>query len=171
MPAKALWKLNGLFAVLLITACSYSVSVNDRVVYTPEPLFKDYQLPDKALAACVEQHIIDHKITRAFDLKRLDCSHAGITSLAGIETFDGIEELNLANNQLSDLQPLSRLSQLQLLILRENPVASIAPLLTLLQLRNLDLAHTALSNCNDLRQLQQHWAGVDQDLIKPEACY
>jgi hypothetical protein len=170
MQCKPLWKLNAIFAMLLTTACSYSVSVNDRVVYTPEPIFSDYHISDRALAVCLEHHIVDQKITRAFDLKRLDCSDAGIASLAGLEIFDGLEELNLANNQLRDLQPLSRLQQLQLLILRENPLTTIAPLLSLLQLRSLDLTDVLLTSCTDLQQLEKNWEGLTVDLIKPQAC-
>ena len=38
---------------------SYDVTVNERLVYTPTPLFRDYTIEDAALSDCVEQAILD----------------------------------------------------------------------------------------------------------------
>jgi Leucine-rich repeat (LRR) protein len=176
MNSCSLPKLNkftnlcAIYAALLATGCSYSVSLNDRVIYDPPGLFKDYQIADRTLAQCVEQHVVDKKITDPRQLTRLDCSHGGIVSLAGLESFSAIEELNLANNQLTDLTPLSKLSHLRVLILRENPISSIAPLLALLQLQQLDIDETAISDCRDVQQLENNLAGSDYSLQKPPAC-
>ena len=63
----------------LLGACQgYDVKVNEKVVYAPTPLFRDYTVPDPGLNGCLEQAINDDVITRAQQLTTLDCSFAGI---------------------------------------------------------------------------------------------
>lgn len=174
MPMKALWKLNGLLIIALLAGCGYAVSVNDNVVYTPPKLFTGQHITDKNLAACVEQTILDQEITEARNLKRLNCTNAGISSLAGLEIFAGLEELNLADNALQNIEELKHLAQLRVLILTNNSLQNVAPLLTLLKLYSLDLAGNAGLSCNDLKQLEKNWAELSltqsTTLIKPEHC-
>src|SRR5690554_1190122 len=120
MHSKLLWKLNGLLIILLSSACGYSVSVNERVIYTPPSLFNDYQIADQFLARCVEQTILDNAVHQASELIRLNCSSAGIQSLRGLETFSGLEEINLAHNSLQAVAELAQLPRLQVVILRDN---------------------------------------------------
>ena len=174
MPMKALWKLNGVLVFFLLTACGYAVSVNDNIVYTPPSIFSDYRIADKNLADCIQQTIVDREVTSARDLKRLDCSNAGINSLAGLEIFVGIEELNLAENNLQSLDELKQLTQLRVLILSNNSLTSIAPLLSLLKLQSLDVAGNSRLGCEDLAQLEQNWAELSLTLparlVKPVQC-
>ena len=115
-------RLLPLLALLLVGACAdYEFSVNDKLVYTPLPLFSDYLLPDTGLQDCVRQTISDEKITRAELLQALNCSHAGIRSLEGLESFTELHTLNLGNNQLSDASPLNTLNKLQRVSLEGNP--------------------------------------------------
>lgn len=154
----------------LLTACGYAVSVNERVVYTPPTLFTDYRLDDRVLHTCVEQSIIDQGVSEAAALRRLDCSHAGIRSLAGIEIFTGIEELNLAENELKDVAPLASLSRLKLVLLNKNQLESAAPLLALLHLERLELRDNPSLACGDLAQLQSNYADQPLVLLKPAQC-
>lgn len=170
MHSKLLWKLNGLLIILLSTACGYSVSVNDRVVYTPPSLFTDYQIADQFLAKCVEQTILDNTVHHAAGLTRLNCSSAGIQSLKGLEVFSAIEEINLAQNKLRTIQELAQLPRLQVVVLRDNQLEDVAPLLALLQLRVLDLSENDTLPCTDIAQMEQEWAGLDTTLIKPSQC-
>jgi Leucine-rich repeat (LRR) protein len=170
MHSKALLKLNGLFGAFLLSACSYSVSVNDNVVYMPPSLFSDYRISDTHLAACVEQSIIDQQATSAKALKRLSCSNAGIQSLMGLEVFAGLEEVNLAQNVIKTIDEIAQLPQLRVLMLSENPLQSAAPLLSLLHLRSLNLDKTPLTTCTDVEQLEQNWADLEAVLIKPAQC-
>jgi len=154
----------------LSVGCGYAVSVNERVVYTPPSLFTDYKIADAVLAACVEQSIVDSNASKASDLKRLNCSSAGIESLAGLRVFSGIEELNLAENRLTDVSELGTLSQLKVLLLNSNTIASAAPLLTLLKLERVDLTGNPSLPCNDLAQLQRNYAGQKLVLAVPAHC-
>lgn len=126
--------------ITLISACeSYDFSVNEKVVYTPKPLFRDYTVADEPLRTCIEQAIKDSSATSASELKTLICSHAGITSIAGIETFTGITRLNLAANTIIDISPLAALSSLEILLLADNQIIDTTPLLELPALREVNL--------------------------------
>jgi len=174
MLKKSLNYLFGCLGLLLlasIAGCkSYSVSLNNNVVYTPLPLFKDFAIADTHLSNCVEQTINDKKITKAEDLKQLNCSHAGITSIAGLEKFYSLEELNLAENNLQSISALRNFSKLQILILRKNNLTSAEPLLGLLALRELDISENTKLACGDLKQLAANFNKQDLKLIAPEQC-
>ena len=164
-------KICGFFLISLIAGCkSYSVSVNNNVVYTPAPLFKDFVIDDAHLRSCVEQTITDDKITKAEDLKQLNCSHAGIISLAGLEKFYSIEQLNLSENAIQSISPLSNFSQLKVLILRKNNLTSAEPLLHLLALRELDVSENAKLACGDIKQFAANFHKGDLKLTLPEQC-
>ncbi len=80
-------------------------------------------------------------------LTELDASAHGIQSLAGLEYCTNLEILNLSNNQISDLSPLSALTKLSTLYLgvdveehpQGNPFKDLSPLANLWSLRSLDL--------------------------------
>jgi hypothetical protein len=109
-------------ALLLLAGCAdYEFTVNDKLVYTPLPLFNDFALSDPALHTCVSQTIADQKITRAELLESLNCSSAGIRSLEGLAVFEGLQTLVLRDNQLRDANSLRQLPQLQRVDLAENP--------------------------------------------------
>jgi hypothetical protein len=111
-----------LLAILLVTACAdYEFSVNDRLVYTPLPLFSDYALPDAGLHDCVSQTISDERITRAELLQTLNCSHAGIKSMVGLDRFTHLHTLNLGDNQLREVTLLRSLGELRRVNLEGNP--------------------------------------------------
>lgn len=177
MYSKSLYKICGLLLVTLIAGCkTYSLSVNNNVVYTPPSLFKDFVITDVHLRACVEQTILDNKIIKAEDLKQLNCSHAGISSLNGLEKFYSIEQLNLAENSLQSIASLANFSQLKVLILRKNNLTSAEPLLHLLALREVDVSENATLACRDLKQLASNFHQGDlklQESLKlkvPEQC-
>ena len=171
MHSKFFTRICGLLIITMIAGCkTYSVSLNNKVVYTPAPLFKDFVIDDAHLRTCVEQTINDEKITKADDLKQLNCSHAGISSLAGLEKFHQIEQLNLAENVLQSIAPLSNFSQLRVLILRKNNLTSAEPLLHLLALREVDISENAKLGCSDLKQLTANFHQGDLKLTLPEQC-
>lgn len=161
----------GLTISFLIAGCkNYSVSVNENVVYTPPSIFKDYQLADAKLHDCVEQTIYDHHITKAEDLTRLNCSNAGITSLAGLETFFALKELNLSGNGLTDIHTIGQLGRLETLMLGNNKIRNAAPLLHLLHLKQMDLKDNPRMECKDLKQLTHNLADRKTELTLPAQC-
>jgi hypothetical protein len=128
-------------SLLLLTACgSYDFTVNEKVVYTPDPLFTDYDIPDAALHACVEEAINSDKVTSARGLVRLNCANAGIETLAGLATFTELEQVSLSSNNIRDIDELGSLTVLQVLYLDDNQVISAVPLYQLPALYQLDLS-------------------------------
>jgi hypothetical protein len=171
MHSKSLLLFCGLVTSLLTTGCkNYSVSVNEKVVYTPPSIFKDYQITDAQLHDCVEQTIYDLHITSAEDLTRLNCSNAGIKSLAGLDKFFALKELNLAGNQLADISEIGQLGRLEKLVLTNNNIKNPAPLLHLLHLTQLHLDKNPQMTCKDFQQLQQNLNNQKLDLILPAQC-
>ncbi len=144
-----------ILVMILISGCkNYSFSVNDKTIYTPAGIFKDYQITDIGLANCVAQTIIDKQITRAEELTGLNCAQAGIKNLDGLDKFFALTELNLSENQLQDISHLNKLGRLEVLLLQKNHINQIEPLLNLLHLRQLNLSDNPIGDCNNLKQLQ-----------------
>lgn len=135
-------------ALLCASACaSYDLSVNERVLYTPRPLFSEYTLTDTALATCVSAEIQRLKITQASQLRSLDCSGQAVAELAGLGLFTGLARLQLSDNNISDISELSKLSLLQQLRLDRNEITSPQPLYELPALQYLDLRGNSALLC------------------------
>lgn len=154
----------------LVSCKNYSLSVNDNLVYTPPSLLTQFTIADERLRTCVEQTILDKHISKAEDLKQLNCSSAGITSLAGLETFTAIEQLNLSENNLTSAAQLSHLTRLSQLSLRKNNLTSAEPLLHLLHLKILDIAENKNLSCGDLQQLIGNFHKGELTATLPEQC-
>lgn len=143
--------LNSCLAFLLlisISACeSYDFRVNDNLVYSPKPLFTDFAVPDTALFACLEQAIKDGKVSSASELALLNCSHAGVKRLTGLEAFTGLSQLKLSANTISDISPLAALTSLEILLLDNNQVIDTTPLIELPALQVLNMAENEALLC------------------------
>lgn len=137
-----------LAVLFLLAGCeSYDFTVNDKLVYTPKPLFSDFDVPDPALYECIKQGIIDAKITSASQLTSLNCSHAGIEILHGLEVFTGLIQLKLSSNKIRNLAEISTMTILEELYLDDNVVVDPVPLYQLRTLRLLDLSDNPRLQC------------------------
>ena len=135
-------------SLLLSVACSnYDYTFNDRVVYTPEPLFTDFDVPDNALRECIKQAINDNKVTVASQLSSIACTDAGIETLAGLATFTEIEQLTLSSNNIRDISEIEALTVLQFLYLDNNKVVDPVPLYELPALSLVDLSANPELRC------------------------
>ena len=138
----------GCLLLLLLAACSnYDFTVNDRVIYTPDPLFTDFDIPDPALRECIREAINFNKVTVASELSALECTNAGIDSLAGLATFTQIEQLTLSSNNIKDISELAALTVLQVLYLDNNRVVDAVPLYQLPALTRVDLSANPELRC------------------------
>jgi len=154
--------------ISLLGGCqNYQMTLNEAVVYTPPQVFTDFTTEDPRLRNCLDQAIADQKVTSASDLRRLSCSHAGITSLNGIEAFVGLEELQLSYNKLTQLKPLALLGQLKILLVDHNNLKDVPEVLTLGKLERLDSQNNTSLNCQDLKQLSVTFTG---ELTLPKQC-
>ena len=131
----------------------YSYTLNNREIFSPPRLFTDYQMADRALQDCVQQAIEDQSITDAGQLKDLNCSRAGITSLAGIGTFPALARLGLDGNALTSVAPLASLKKLELLQVRDNRLTGFEAALCGSAGRKLALAGNTGFRCEDLGKL------------------
>ncbi|MBE9537699.1 MAG: hypothetical protein IMF06_01385 [Proteobacteria bacterium] len=153
-------------ALFLVSACeSYDFTVNDKLVYTPKPLFSDFDTPDAALYECIKQGIIDAKITSASQLTSLNCSHAGIESLQGLSVFNGLSHLKLSSNKIRNLAEVAGISTLEELYLDDNVVVDPVPLYQLPALRLLDLTHNTTLQCPESSEFP-----VIESLQLPKHC-
>jgi hypothetical protein len=155
-------------AVVLISSCAdYQFTVNDKVVYTPAPLFTEYDIPDAALRECVKQHVRDSSVTDVTQLIELNCSHAGIESLAGLETFSALQHLKLSSNAIGDIAPLATMSELRTVQLDGNQLRSVMPLRGLEELSSLSLQGNPALVCAQLT----HFAEIPNfSLESPRHC-
>lgn len=168
---KFVWIFCALLISLLLGGCkNYSVSVNDNMVYVPPSIFKDFKIADQLLFDCVQQTIYDAHITRAEDLTTLNCSNAGIKSLQGLEKFFALKELNLADNQITDITTVGNLGRLEIVKLSGNNIKNAAPLLHLLHLKKLDLQENKSLDCNDLAQVIANQNSVATEFLLPTQC-
>lgn len=165
-PLRALLPL--LLTSLLVSACSkYQFTVNEKVVYTPAPLFTDFTTADLNLRNCLDQAIKDQAVTAPAQLTLLNCSNAGITSLRGLEIFTGLEHVNLAHNALQRAEALAAMAQLKTLILASNQLRKIPEILGKEHLQEVDLSNNPDLDCADIRQLS---ARFDGELSAPQQC-
>jgi len=102
-----------LVGITLMTACStlgqYDITVNDVTVYEPASPLRVDGIKDTALQNCLQQTADDIEATQPSDIMSLNCSDAGITSLAGLSQFDQIRLLKLNDNTIRNLLELERL--------------------------------------------------------------
>lgn len=144
---------------LLTSACrNYSVSVNENVVYNPPGLLKDYYIKDENLRNCVKETIAENNLTRAEQLKVLECGPVNIASITGLSDFKGIVQLRLAGNRITNLEPLRGLVKLKQLDLGENEIRDISPLYELVNLSLLNLLGNDNLNCEQISKLPENTA-------------
>ena len=138
-------------ATLALSGCAdYRFTVNERVVYNPAPLFTDFDVPDEALRSCLQQHIADGSITAAEQLTDLNCSHAGVTGLEGLQAFPLLVRLKLSNNAIEDLAPIADMIALRELYLDGNRLRNVVPLRDLPELEFIDLRANELIPCQQV---------------------
>lgn len=99
----------------------YEVTLNEQPIYSPPPLYNQFEVADEALESCLRQTIADKRITQADQLTQLVCRYAGIRSIQGLESFIALEELDLSYNKLGDVKTLNNLNKLQRLKINDNP--------------------------------------------------
>jgi Leucine-rich repeat (LRR) protein len=133
---------------MTLGACqNYDITLNERVIYTPDPLFENYLIPDDALRHCLIATIETYKITAAVQLVELNCSFAGIANLEGLATFTGLVRLRLSSNEIVNLVELGKLTELRELQLDDNRIIDPVPLEKLSHLRDLDISGNPALQC------------------------
>ncbi len=153
---------------MLVSACAgYRFTVNDKVLYNPEPPFDSYSIADENLRDCVHQTIRDQGVTAANQLEELNCSHAGIGDLHGLEVFSGLIRLKLSSNNIDTLTPLLELARLSELQVDGNQLISLGAIYQLPNLTYLNVAGNDELACQELANMAQRTA---VKIDAPEHC-
>lgn len=160
---------------LLVSLCAalagclrpYTVTLNDNVVYTPNESLRNAVTRDPGLQACLDQTLARLEETDPARITLLACPGAGVETLAGIEVLAGLEQLELGDNQITDLNPLASLKSLRVLGLRNNRVGDTRALQTLPILRFLSLEGNDRIPC---RQLDTLAARLGNTFGRPQSC-
>ncbi|GAB5402036.1 MAG: hypothetical protein Aurels2KO_02670 [Aureliella sp.] len=116
--------------------------------------------PDKGLDAAVRKSVFEKRnnnepLTKD-DVKDISVIHgsgAEIKSLEGLQHCLAVQEIRLADNEISDLSPIAELKQLQSLTLSGNQISDITPLAGLTKLQYLNLEGNQVSKLAPLAKL------------------
>ena len=146
-------------------------------LYPINNLFPDTNLAEEMVNVFGKVNVTDMVTQGDFDLvTTLDLSSLSITNIEGLQYFDNLEYLSLADNNISDISKLSGLTSLQgldlaqnvilsnisalsglvnleYLYLYENDISDITALSGLINLIELDLSRNNISNISVLNGL------------------
>ena len=79
-------------------------------------------------------------------LKKLTLSDCGLSTIAELSNALMLLELDLSNNAIGDITPLSGMTALEKLDLSENAVSDLSALAGVVMLKQVDVSHNALSS-------------------------
>ena len=109
------------FIMSLLLSCSdYEITLNDQPLQLRKPVSIAFTVSDSSLSRCLIETLKVQNAIRIDDLETLDCSHAGIKSLEGLEQFQGLARIKLSGNELYDIGPLLSLGGLTIADLSAN---------------------------------------------------
>ena len=151
---------------------AFTLSPEDLILWsggaTVMRLIQIAELAPMQIEGCAEAQ---RKLSK---MKKLDLSGSPkmprIEDLSPLNPLTGLEELNLANNDLRDVRPLSQLTNLQSLDLSMNAIEKIAPLASLLKLKTLDLDGNMVSALDDLSPINGLEVFVRNNPIRSNVC-
>ena len=133
-------------------------------------------LTDQALFNCVKasvEYALAHTggkvIAQPTDIKKLNCSAKGIFRLNGLEHFKKLTHIELANNKISSLEPLSKLRDVEVLDLKRNQISSIWPILGMDKLTTLKLTDNPVGDLNHLNGFNS-LSSIEFKLSKTDRC-
>ena len=134
-------------------------------------------IPDPNLAAAIQQEIGNSITTHTLlNLTRLEAPNRGIRDLTGLEHARHLVSLNLGaedvddqtinSNTVSDLSPLSGLTELRVLILSDNNITDVSHLAKLTRLEGLSLWGNNITDVSPLAKLiQLEWLWLGSNTI------
>jgi len=132
----------------MTTACgSYDVSLNNQILYEPPLIITVKNISDVNLTSCINQTLLDEKITALNQLTRLSCTYAGITSLEGLQQFEKLKEINLSNNEVRDILAVFAMENLDTLHISGNPELRCSQLASLKSNSPTDIFIKPPSHC------------------------
>jgi len=153
--------------LVFMAGCNHTISFNNNILYTPNPAQRSGVLEDPSLQGCLNQVLAVGGTTDHAAVTLLACPDAGIGTLEGIEALTALEQLEVSDNLITDLSPVTRLRNLRVLSIRNNLLGDIRLLDTLPTLRFISLQGNDRIPCRQLDTLQQR---LGNTLGRPAAC-
>lgn len=97
------------FGALLLMFCSMPLQA------APLPFF-----PDPAMQQCLDEQAVANGWVNAEDVTVFNCVDRGVQSIQGVEAFINLSELDVSNNNIGDINPLTGFTGLRILRLSNN---------------------------------------------------
>lgn len=117
------------------------------------PTVKDDWLRQEFITILGDDGSGEPDFSKAAEITSLDLSNGYIRDLSGIQYFKNLEELNIANNEVSDLSPLFGCAKLKKLNASGQYISNLGVLSTLRELTELNLADNELTTLSSLKEL------------------
>lgn len=156
-------------AVLVLTSCGrkFSISVNEQMLYDPRPGNTRVVVADAGLQSCINVLMRERNLTDAEQIQVLACPLLEIESLAGIDQLVNLRFLDLAGNQLVNLDGLAGAKNLSSINAPDNRLQDISAILHIPTLSSAVMTGNQLIPCTQLQALQ---AKLDNSLLPPARC-
>lgn len=131
-----------------LTKLSYleSLRIEGQVFDSMRFLSSLTDLTELTLVDCRFQPADLNIIAALPNLQRLTLSNCGLSTIAGLENAQGLVYLNLANNTLRNLEPISHMMKLQELDLQHNALTNLSLLGGLSNLQSLNVSYNSLTS-------------------------
>ena len=158
------------FTVLLsLTGCGrkFSVSVNEQMLYDPRPSSALVVVADAGLQSCINVLVRDRQITEVSQIQVLACPMLEIRSLTGLDQLINLRFLDLAGNELVNLDGLANARSLSSVNTPDNRLQDISAILQIPTLSSAVMTGNLLIPCSQLAQLQSKLAN---NLLAPDSC-
>jgi len=149
---------------LVLFVLSFPIKAFSQEETTTPRTFADWCL-NKANLSIETRHTVDvllqvaettdcHQASKTLSTRtELDLTNNQIVDIKPLSTLTNLDWLSLYNNQIVDIKPLSALINLNFLLLGKNQIVDIKPLSTLTNLRNLLLDNNQIVDIKTLSTL------------------
>lgn len=156
-PKISIWIFIGFFA-LSVPMGGYELGIwgqskkHVEKKYVEGTLFSPEDRSRLTLQSCADVAMTKADISDPAQLKTLVCDESGLTDIATIHAYSGLEVLNLSRNDLTDLTPLSSLPHLRKLTISFNK--NLTSLKGLERASRLEELHARKTQISDISAIE-----------------
>lgn len=143
------------FAIIMVLMLFISICSNINVYAFDKVNVEDSNLKSVLLTILGKSDNYELKKSDMESITSISAQKRNIKSLKGLEYCSNLNTLDLDNNLITDVSPLSSLTKLEELWLRKNSISDISALKSLTSLQRLGLDKNELSNISPISSLTQ----------------
>jgi hypothetical protein len=121
----------------------------------PNPLITDINFVDNNLEQCIKSAAEKNGWKLSDEVNNLECNSTKITSLEGLQHFRYLSVIELSNNNIEDLNPLTELPRLISLYVSSNNISSLSALSKMKFLTVLSIGNNPIEDWSGLANLTQ----------------